>query len=130
VAKQPDNTLFQYNTNTMGNIRPIRGEELDIIHFLLEKLGLDPIDFPVSEMVDEYEGGKMGSISLGGNVNGYAGDLIQAEYVDIDDTPVVITLTQDTDGQLLDLDFWKVDFTKLLEYPTPDRLIFGKTAEG
>lgn len=71
----------------------------------------------------------MGSISLGGNVNGYAGDLIQAEYVDIDDTPVVITLTQDTDGQLLDLDFWKVDFTKLLEYPTPDRLIFGKTPE-
>ncbi len=129
MAKQPDNTLFQYNTNIMGNIRPIRGEELDIIHFLLEKLGLDPIDFPVSEMVDEYEGGKMGSISLGGNVNGYAGDLIQAEYVDIDDTPVVITLTQDTDGQLLDLDFWKVDFTKLLEYPTPDRLIFGKTAE-
>lgn len=113
----------------MGNIRPIRGEELDIIHFLLEKLGLDPINFPVSEMVDEYEGGKMGSISLGGNVNGYAGDLIQAEYVDIDDTPVVITLTQDTDGQLLDLDFWKVDFTKLLEYPTPEKLIFGKPAE-
>jgi hypothetical protein len=113
----------------MSNIRPIRPEELDIIHFLLEKLNLDPIDFPVSEMVDEYEGGKMGSISLGGDVNGYAGDLIQAEYTDIDDTPVVITLTQDTNGRLLDLDFWKVDFTKLLEYPTPDKLIFGKTPD-
>lgn len=113
----------------MSKIRPIRGEELDLIYFLLEKLNLDPIDFPVSEMVDEYEDGKMGSISLGGDVNGYAGDLIQAEYVDIDDTPVVITLTQDTQGQLLDLDFWKVDFSKLLEYPTPDKLIFGKTIE-
>ena len=113
----------------MSTISPIRGEELDVIHFLLEKLNVGPFDVRENEMVDEYEGGKMGSISLGGNVNGYAGDLIQAEYVDIDDTPVVITLTQDTDGQLLDLDFWKVDFTKLLEYPTPDRLIFGKTPE-
>jgi hypothetical protein len=113
----------------MSNIRPIREEELTLIHFLLEKLNLDPIDYPVNENVDEYEGGKMGSISLGGDVNGYLGDLIQAEYVDIDDTPVVITLTQDNNGRLLDLDFWKVDFSKLLEYPVPDKLIFGKTNE-
>lgn len=112
----------------MSNLRPIRAEELDLIHFLLRKLDLDPVAYPVNAEVDEYEGGKMGSISLGGDVNGYAGDLIQVEYVDIDDTPVVITLTQDTSGHLLDLDFWKVDFSKLLEYPTPDKLIFGKTA--
>ena len=112
----------------MSNIRPIRSEELDIIHCLLEKLNLNPADFPISEHVDEYEDGKMGSISLGGDVNGYVGDLIQAEYVDVDDTPVVITLTQDNKGHLLDLDFWKVDFSKLLEYPTPDKLIFGEIA--
>jgi hypothetical protein len=113
----------------MGNIRPIRQNEIDLIHFLLEKLNLKPADFPINEQVDEYEGGKMGSISLGGNVDGYEGDLIQVEYIDIDDVPVVITLTKDSDNHLLDLDFWKVDFTKLLEYPTPDKLIFGKTPD-
>lgn len=112
----------------MSNLRPIRPEELNLIHFLLGKLNLDPIAYPVNAEVDEYEGGKMGSISLGGDVNGYAGDLIQAEYVDVDDTPVVITLTQDNNGQLLDLDFWKVDFSRLLEYPTPDKLIFGEVS--
>jgi hypothetical protein len=116
-------------TYAMNNIRPIRQNEVELIHFLLAKLNLDPASFPISEMVDEYEGGKMGSISLGGDVSGYDGDLIQVEYVDSDATPVVITLTKDTNNQLLDLDFWKTDFSKLLVYPTPDKLIFGKPQE-
>ncbi|MEO6285231.1 MAG: hypothetical protein ABIN80_10855 [Dyadobacter sp.] len=111
----------------MSNIRPIRQNEIDLVHFLLEKLNLNPEDFPISEQVDEYEGGKMGSISLGGDVDGYDGDLIQVEYIDTDDTPVVITLTKDHHNHLLDLDFWKTDFSKLIEYPTPDKLIFGVT---
>jgi hypothetical protein len=114
----------------MNNMRPIRQNEKDLIHFLLQKLGLDPADCPINEHVDEYEGGKMGSISLGGNVDAYAGDLIQVEYIDSDSTPVVITLTKDAEGNLLDLDFWKTDFSKLIEYPTPDKLIFGKEYSG
>jgi hypothetical protein len=106
-------------------MRPIRTNEKELVHFLLRRIDLDPAQFPISENVDEYEGGKMGSISLGGNVDAYAGDLIQAEYIDEDGTPVVITLTKDENGQLLDLDFWKTDFSKLLVYPTPDKLIFG-----
>jgi hypothetical protein len=109
----------------MSNLRPIRQNEIDLVHFLLKKLNLNPEYFPISEHVDEYEGGKMGSISLGGDVDGYDGDLIQVEYIDTDDTPVVITLTQDHHNHLLDLDFWKTDFSKLIEYPTPDKLIFG-----
>ncbi|TLV00799.1 DUF6984 family protein [Dyadobacter luticola] len=109
----------------MSKIRPIRQDEKDLIYFLLQKLNFDPAKYPFNNEVDEYEDGKMGSISLGGDPNNYAGDLIQVEYVDIDDTPVVITLTQDIQGRLLDLDFWKTDFSKLLEYPTPDKLIFG-----
>lgn len=110
----------------MSNIRPIRQNEKDLIARLLDQAGLDFSHFEINENVDEYEGGKMGSISLGGNVDAYAGDIIQAEYVDIDDIPVVITLTKDKDERLLDLDFWKTDFSKLIEYPTADKLIFGK----
>lgn len=105
--------------------RPIRQNELELIGFLLTKLDRNPAEHPVDDLVDEYEGGKMGSISLGGNPDAYAGDLIRVEYIDSDQTPVVITLTHDETGRLLDLDFWKVDFSKLLEYPTPDKLIFG-----
>ncbi|WP_031526280.1 DUF6984 family protein [Dyadobacter crusticola] len=106
-------------------MRPIRQNEKDLIAFMLRYINLNPDDYPVNEKVDEYEGGVMGSISLGGNVDAYAGDLIQAEYEDQDGTPVVITLTKDENNRLLDLDFWKTDFSKLLVYPTPDKLVFG-----
>jgi hypothetical protein len=113
----------------MSNVRPIRQNEIELIRFLLLQLNLDPQDYPVGDEVDEYEGGKMGSISLGGNVDAYEGDLIQAEYVDSDGTPVVITLTKDNQNHLLDLDFWKVDFSKLIDYPRPDQLIFSPKAD-
>ncbi|WP_337044137.1 DUF6984 family protein [Emticicia sp. 17c] len=106
----------------MNEKRLIRDNEKELIRFLLIQLNLNPDDYPYSEYVEEYEGGKMGSISLGGDVSAYAGDLIQVEYTDIDGTPVVITLTHDAHNRLLDLDFWKVDFSKLLEYPTPDKV--------
>ncbi len=106
----------------MSQLRPIRENERTLIHYLLEQLHLNPEDYPVNELVDEYEGGKMGSISLGGDPNAYDGDLIQVEYTDTDEIPVVITLTKDAQGRLLDLDFWKTDFSKLLEYPTPEKV--------
>ena len=108
----------------MNQTRKIRENEKDLIIFLLEKLNLNVIDYPINEDVFEYEGGKMGSISLNNNPDSYAGDLIQVEYIDTDKTPVMITLTHDDEGQLLDLDFWKTDFSKLLKYPLVKEIIF------
>jgi hypothetical protein len=94
---------------------------------LLDKLNLSITEYPINEDVEEYEGGIMGSISMGNpDVSPYDGDLIQANYIDTDGTAVVITLTKDTNNQLLDLDFWKVDFSKLIIYPTPENLTFGE----
>lgn len=104
--------------------RKIRENEKALITFLLQKLELNLAEYPINEDVEEYEGGKMGSISMGNpDVSPYAGDLIQANYVDSDGTDVVITLTIDANNQLLDLDFWKVDFSKLLTYPKPEDLV-------
>jgi len=108
----------------MNEKRPIREQEIELINYLLAHLGLDLKNYALADLVEEYEGGKMGSISLGGNVDAYAGDLIQVEYVDTDETPVVITLTHDDQNHLLDLDFWKIDFSKLIDYPKPDKIIF------
>lgn len=107
--------------------RKIRENEKALITFLLQKLDLNLSEYPINEEVEEYEGGKMGSISMGNpDVSPYAGDLIQANYVDSDGTDVVITLTIDANNQLLDLDFWKVDFSKLLAYPKPEDLVFAE----
>jgi hypothetical protein len=108
----------------MNQTRKIRQNERDLIAFLLKKLNLNVADYPINAEVFEYEGGKMGSISLNNNPDAYAGDLIQVEYIDTDNTPVMITLTHDTVGQLLDLDFWKTDFSKLLKYPSVGEIIF------
>ncbi len=107
----------------MNQTRKIRENEKELIVFLLEKLNLNVANYPINEEVFEYEGGKMGSISLNNNPDAYAGDLIQVEYIDADNTPVMITLTHDAEGQLLDLDFWKTDFSKLLKYPTASEII-------
>ena len=108
----------------MNQTRKIRENEIDLITFLLEKLNLNVSNFPINEDVFEYEGGKMGSISLNNNPDAYAGDLIQVEYIDTDNVPVMITLTHDREEQLLDLDFWKTDFSKLLKYPTIEEVVF------
>ncbi|WP_044170750.1 DUF6984 family protein [Flectobacillus major] len=103
--------------------RKIRPQERELIEYLLKQIGFTTDDYPINEDVVEYEGGKMGSISMGEDPNLYDGDLIQVEYIDTDETPVVITLTKDVNNKLLDLDFWKVDFSKLLVYPTPDKVV-------
>ena len=104
-------------------MRTIREEEKRIIEFLLKMIGTNSEEYPISETVYEYEGGIMGSISMQ-NTDGssYLRDLIQVHYLDVDQIPVVITLTVDKGGKLLDLDFWKEDFSKLIQYPTPDKL--------
>ena len=111
----------------MSERRKIRENERNLMLFLLEKLQLNLNDYPINENVEEYEGGVMQSIGIGNpDVSPYEGDLIQANYIDADGTEVVITLTKDANNQLLDLDFWKVDFSKLITYPTPENLSFDE----
>jgi hypothetical protein len=109
----------------MNQTRKIRDNERVLIEFMLEKIGFTTQDYPISEDVFEYEGTKMGSISLGieNNPDDYDGDLIQVQYIDTDHIPVIITLTKNNKNQLLDLDFWKEDFSKLILYPTPDKVV-------
>jgi hypothetical protein len=72
----------------------------------------------------------MGSINLNNSdTDLYDCDLIQAEYTDADKIPVVISLTKDKNNKLLDLDFWKSDFSKLIKYPKPEELVFDTTQD-
>lgn len=107
----------------MNKTRKIRQEETDLVTFLLQQCNLTSTDYPIAEEVYEYEGGIMGSINFAGSdPDAYDVDLIQAEYQDEDGVDVLITLTKDTSNRLLDLDFWKMDFSKLIRYPKPELL--------
>lgn len=107
----------------MNQYRLIKKEERTLVLFLLTQADINALDYPIAEEVYEYEGGVMGSINLAGSdPDLYDSDLIQAEYMDSDGLEVVITLTKDKNNNLLDLDFWKVNFSKLIRYPTPELL--------
>lgn len=107
----------------MSEIRNIREEEKRLVLFLLSQCNLSVELFPIAGEVSEYEGGIMGSINLAGSdPDRYDSDLIQATYSDIDGIEVIITLTKDQNNHLLDLDFWKMNFSKLIRYPAPGDL--------
>lgn len=107
----------------MNKTRQIRQEETALVTFFLQQCNFTTMEFPIAEEVFEYEGGVMGSINFAGSdPDAYDVDLIQAEYQDEDGVDVLITLTKDTNNCLLDLDFWKMDFSKLIRYPKPELL--------
>ena len=107
----------------MNKTRKIRQEEIDLVTFLLQQCNFTITEYPIAEEVFEYEGGIMGSINFAGSdPDAYHVDLIQAEYQDVDGVDIVITLTKDKNNRLLDLDFWKMDFSKLIRYPKPELL--------
>jgi hypothetical protein len=46
----------------------------------------------------------------------------EAQYIDSDGVAVQIAVNLDEDGELFELDFWKVDFSALRAYPDPNQL--------
>ena len=46
-----------------------------------------------------------------------------AEFIDEDGVPVSAALHVDKDGRLMELDFWKADFSRVMRYPTAGQLV-------
>ena len=77
----------------------------------------------IPDFVNPYNSNQPESINLSGtDAENYAGDIVAVEYKDSDNVRVIISLTHDHDGNLLDLDFWKEDFVNLIQYPTPEQV--------
>jgi hypothetical protein len=102
--------------------RSLRPEEAALIRALLS--GIYPPQTLESSLrssrVSDMQDGGMGSIRfLGSKSKTYGTVLVEAEYVDSDGVPVSITVNADKQGQLFELDFWKVNFARLKRYPNP-----------
>jgi len=99
--------------------RKLRPAERVLIVALAPGFGVGLEDALVAEMQD----GGMGSIRfLGGTDRRRAGSLAKAKYVDDDGVTVSIELNVDEGGKPFELDFWKVDFSPLRRYPSPEEL--------
>lgn len=105
--------------------RPLRHEEYILLNALLSNyspyLGGKLKDICVADMQD----GQMGSICVATNSNEkrqFGRTFLEAEYVDIDEVLVKISINLDNEGKLYEVDFWKVDFSPLKRYPSFDQL--------
>lgn len=104
-------------------MRPIRTEEQELIAHLLRLAVKDHLVADIPSEVSSYNPKQLESIALSQSEDHeYGGDILRVEYIDTDDILVTITLTQDINGKLLDLDFWKRDFLPLISYPKTDKL--------
>jgi hypothetical protein len=50
-------------------------------------------------------------------------DIVTGTFKDLDGVDVFATLDVDKDGGLYELDVWKVDFTRLLSWPSPGKIV-------
>ncbi len=104
--------------------RPLRIEEKDLLQYLINLLPNKQNTYVVPESVIDLDDGGMGSIRFGAvKQRKFGKDLIQVKYTDADKTPVIITLIEDDQQNLFELEIWKVDFSKLKQYPTQDKIV-------
>lgn len=98
-------------------MRKLKSKEAEIIKNLLKIAGLqtDINELLVSPMSD----GDMGSLAIGENYGSrqMGHEIAVYMFKDLDGTPVSAALNVDLQGNLYELDIWKVDFssTQLLK---------------
>ncbi len=97
--------------------RPLRDAERDLIIAMLggeKTVELDKLR--VNDAVDGDMGG-IKFLKLRQSEHSFGRAIAEAQYVDADDILVSVVLNIDKSGDLLELDFWKVDFSPLQIYP-------------
>jgi hypothetical protein len=102
----------------------LREEEIELIRGLLAKHPSGKSLLLRIEMakVRDLADGQMGSIEFDENASHarhMSACIAEADYVDSDGVSVSIDLNVDQNGNLFEIDIWKVDFNRLLQYPSP-----------
>jgi hypothetical protein len=116
----------------MGGYRLLRQEEMDLIAAML---GKHPKQSEIvtslrGHLVEGMEDGGMGNLRFKTPEDSrlhVEKKIAEAEFVDDDGVLVSVTLTVGDDGELTELDVWKVDFKPLKRYPRPNELFIKST---
>lgn len=99
--------------------RQIRLEEKNLIVYLLKQISKNK-EYQIPSHVSDMNDDGMGSLQL--NNGKHFKDLVQVKYIDLDGQKVIITLTENENRELFELEFWKVDFMPLKKFPLPEEL--------
>lgn len=107
------------------NARNLTDQEKALLRHLLtgNRAGLT-LNLDSDKVFDMNDGG-MGSIRFqapDGESRRFGAEIAGAHYYDIDNVLVDIAVNVDEQGKLFEVDFWKVDYSKLVKYPEPNQL--------
>jgi hypothetical protein len=110
-------------SNNRPSARHLRSLEVKLVEGMLTASGSSvSLRVPLSSaLVEDMNDGGMGSIlflSERDQLCRSAHEIARGEYVDEDGVLVIIGVNIDQNGELFELDFWKVDFSPLRRYPT------------
>lgn len=104
-------------------MRAIEPREKELLSHLLTLANASHLVESIPVQVSPYNLQQPESINLSGtDPEDYDGDIVTVEYFDTDGIRVIISITKNKAGQLLDMDFWKEDFENIQHYPTPDKV--------
>jgi hypothetical protein len=104
----------------LGPPRPLRKEELDVIKKMVSGTSFET---EVSRQlgkarVQDMADGGMGSIRCcKADKRRFGKEIAKGAFQDADGVPVSVTLNLDQQGELFELDVWKVDNSPLVRYP-------------
>jgi hypothetical protein len=107
--------------------RPLRPLERELIEKMLAGKHVEPelgAKLSSSLVVDMKDGG-MGSILFlrsDQSARHFGKAIAEAEYTDEDGVLVSIVINLDKNGELFEVDFWKVDCSPLIRYPKVSEL--------
>ena len=108
--------------------RPMRETERAVVIKLLEadeRLLARTREGLEGASVEEMSDGSMRSFAFVSDVGRQGGTrhvVAAGEFADIDGTTVSIALLADARGELAELDVWKVDFSPLKRWPSPEEI--------
>ena len=114
--------LEESQLNSHPAARHLRPVERELLESMLAASGSRSAVRPplASALVEDMNDGGMGSIrflSSEDQIGRTAQVIAQGEYVDEDGVVVSVVVNADQNGELFEVDFWKVDFSPLKRYP-------------
>lgn len=119
--------------------RRIRNDEAALLRAMLRDRSAEWTAQIPGAMVKQMTDGAQASFQFASKLPGFrrfGKQVAEAAYTDDDGTHVSITINVDENGDLFELDVWKVDDTPLIRFPTPDDIVligaaaFPKSMEG
>ncbi|MBB5647909.1 DUF6984 family protein [Pedobacter cryoconitis] len=103
-------------------VRKLKDEEIALITWMIKDTieGQDIINKLSDVNVKEMNDGGMGSLKViveGKDDRAYSRVLAEADFSDVDQVPVFISVILDSNGKLFELEVFKGDFSPLKRFP-------------